>query len=101
MTQNMKDLQECVATMRDGSKSFFAASRILPQRVRDPATALYAFCRITDDIADAVDAEPDAIPKLRERLDRIYQVRQMIFQLIALYRLSLKNLIYPSAYRSH
>ena len=73
MTQNMKDLQECVATMRDGSKSFFAASRILPQRVRDPATALYAFCRITDDVADAVDAQPDAIPKLRERLDRIYQ----------------------------
>ena len=56
MNQNAKDLQECVATMRDGSKSFFAASRILPQRVRDPATALYAFCRITDDVADAVDA---------------------------------------------
>jgi phytoene synthase len=73
MTQNMKDLQECIETMRDGSKSFFAASRILPQRVRDPATALYAFCRITDDVADAVDAQPDAIPKLRERLDRIYQ----------------------------
>ncbi len=73
MSQNIKDLQECVATMRDGSKSFFAASRILPQRVRDPATALYAFCRITDDVADAVDAEPDAILKLRERLDRIYQ----------------------------
>jgi hypothetical protein len=53
MSQNIKDLQECVATMRDGSKSFFAASRILPQRVRDPATALYAFCRITDDVADA------------------------------------------------
>ena len=69
----MQDLQECVETMRDGSKSFFAASRILPQRVRDPATALYAFCRITDDVADAVDAQPDAIPKLRERLDRIYQ----------------------------
>jgi len=72
MNQQARDLQECVATMRDGSKSFFAASRILPQRVRDPATALYAFCRITDDVADAVDAEPDAILKLRERLDRIY-----------------------------
>ncbi len=56
-----QDLNECVETMRDGSKSFFAASRVLPSRVRDPATALYAFCRITDDIADAADATEQSI----------------------------------------
>ena len=66
------DLNQCVETMRDGSKSFFAASRVLPSRVRDPATALYAFCRITDDIADAADATAESIHTLRERLDAIY-----------------------------
>ncbi|NCZ84538.1 MAG: phytoene/squalene synthase family protein, partial [Burkholderiaceae bacterium] len=67
-----EDLNECVETMRDGSKSFFAASRVLPSRVRDPATALYAFCRITDDIADAADATEQSIITLQERLDAIY-----------------------------
>ncbi len=67
-----EDLSRCVKTMRDGSKSFFAASRVLPSRVRDPATALYAFCRITDDIADAVDATEQSIHQLRARLDAIY-----------------------------
>lgn len=67
-----QDLNECVETMRDGSKSFFAASRVLPSRVRDPATALYAFCRITDDIADAADATEQSIVTLQERLDAIY-----------------------------
>jgi phytoene/squalene synthetase len=28
------DLQACVEMMRGGSKSFFAASKLLPQRVR-------------------------------------------------------------------
>ena len=38
--------------MRGGSKSFFAASRILPRRVRAPSIALYAFCRLADDAID-------------------------------------------------
>lgn len=57
--------------MRGGSKSFFAASGLLPERVRIPAIALYAFCRVAD---DAVDLDPDeaAVDKLRARLDAIY-----------------------------
>ncbi len=69
------DLNQCVETMRDGSKSFFAASRVLPSRVRDPATALYAFCRITDDIADAADATEQSIELLKQRLNAIYEGR--------------------------
>jgi phytoene synthase len=69
------DLNQCVETMRDGSKSFFAASRVLPSRVRDPATALYAFCRITDDIADAADANEQSIESLRARLEAIYSAK--------------------------
>lgn len=36
------------------------------------ATALYAFCRITDDIADDGNATLDSIDELRERLDNAY-----------------------------
>ena len=44
-----KALQACTELMRGGSKSFFAAARVLPERIRAPATALYAFCRVADD----------------------------------------------------
>ena len=42
----------CRAAIRTGSLSFHAASRLLPPRVRDPALALYAFCRLADDEVD-------------------------------------------------
>jgi 15-cis-phytoene synthase len=56
-----------------GSTSFAAAARLLPRRVRDPATAVYAFCRIADDLIDGVGAHPDAVDALRMRLDRVYE----------------------------
>lgn len=70
------DLAACQALLRAGSKTFSAASRLLPVRVREPATALYAFCRVAD---DAIDAQPDAteatVDGLRERLARAYAGR--------------------------
>jgi phytoene synthase len=66
------DLATCEAMMRDGSKSFFAAAAILPRRVRRPAIALYAFCRMADDVVDACGAEPGAVAVLHERLARAY-----------------------------
>jgi 15-cis-phytoene synthase len=60
------------ALMRTGSKSFFAASLLLPQRVRAPATALYAYCRLADDAID-LGADPRAaVAELSRRLDAIY-----------------------------
>ena len=53
-------------------RSFFAASLLLPRKVRDPASVLYAFCRLADDAVD-VDARPDALSQLRQRLDRAYR----------------------------
>jgi phytoene synthase len=48
----------------------------LPVRVREPATVLYAFCRVAD---DAVDATPGAtlatVDALRARLDAVYSGR--------------------------
>lgn len=66
------DLQACHALMRGGSKTFFAASRVLPARVRAPAAALYAFCRVADDAIDLVDDKHAALADLRQRLDAIY-----------------------------
>ncbi len=66
------DLEECIALMQDGSKTFFAASRLLPQRVRPYAIALYAFCRVADDLVDHAQAGDTPLIELRERLDAIY-----------------------------
>ena len=46
------DLAACRALLRNGSRSFLAASRLLPRGVRDDAVALYAFCRVADDAID-------------------------------------------------
>lgn len=66
------DLAACRRLLRAGSKSFYAASLLLPRAVRDPACALYAFCRIADDAVDIDDGGLAAIARLRDRLDRVY-----------------------------
>lgn len=69
------DLSACRALMRGGSKSFFAASLLLPARLRAPATALYAFCRLADDAIDMGTDAPAAMRDLQARLDSIYAGR--------------------------
>jgi phytoene synthase len=61
--------------MRGGSKSFFAASLLLPSRVRAPATALYAFCRLADDEIDLGSDPTQAVRGLHLRLDALYAGR--------------------------
>jgi 15-cis-phytoene synthase len=69
------DLNACRALMRGGSKTFFAASLLLPTRVRAPASALYAYCRLADDAIDE-GADPHlAMSLLQHRLDGIYAGR--------------------------
>jgi phytoene synthase len=74
------DLQACRALMRGGSKTFFAASRLLPARVRVPAIALYAFCRVADDAIDLSDDRNAALAVLMQRLDDIYAQRPQPFE---------------------
>ncbi len=69
------DLDHCRAAIRTGSLSFHAASRLLPTRVRDPALALYAFCRLADDAVDDSDDKAPAVLSLRDRLDLVYAGR--------------------------
>ena len=66
------DLDHCRASIRTGSYSFHAASRLLPARVRDPALVLYAFCRLADDAVDETEAKASAVLRLRDRLDLCY-----------------------------
>lgn len=62
------DLAACGRIIRDGSKSFHAASLLLPREVRAAAYALYAFCRVADDAVDE-GAEPRAaLQDIRRRL---------------------------------
>ena len=65
----------CRAAIRTGSKSFHAASLLLPRKVRDPAIALYAFCRLADDAVDLSNGKPKALARLRARLDAAYAGR--------------------------
>ena len=87
----------CRRLIRHGSHSFFLSSLLLPRSVALPATALYAFCRVADDMIDgptdaaaaaaraagtsvreAVARAADergtraAVAELSDRLDRIY-----------------------------
>ena len=71
----VEDMAACRAMIRTGSLSFHAASKLLPARVRDPALALYAFCRVADDDVDEVQDKAHAVLRLRERLDLIYAGR--------------------------
>jgi phytoene synthase len=66
------DRAACRAALRKGSRSFHAAALLLPRRVREPATALYAFCREADDAVDLGGGGDDALDDLHRRLDLIY-----------------------------
>ncbi len=59
-------------TIRTGSRSFHAASRLLPAQVRSRAFALYAFCRDCDDLIDVHSAGEAGLVNLRGRLARAY-----------------------------
>ena len=69
------DRAACRAMIRTGSRSFFAASLLLPAQVRDAAYALYAFCRLSDDMVDEHAGAADAIAGLRRRLELAYAGR--------------------------
>lgn len=64
------DLEACRDLLRAGSRSFDAAARLLPASVRDPAVALYAFCRVADDAIDTGGG--GRLGWLRERLALVY-----------------------------
>ena len=51
----------CLGIMEVHSKSFYFASRFLPSDQRQSVAALYAFCRLADDIVDESDLSANEI----------------------------------------
>ncbi len=76
-TLDPADMDACRALLKGGSRTFHAASKVLPRRVSDPAIALYAFCRLADDAVDLGDDRTAAVERLKERLDRVYRGQPM------------------------
>ena len=66
------DLAECARLLATGSRTFAMAARLMPTRLRDAATALYAFCRVADDAIDGNNGDAQAVTRLHARLDAIY-----------------------------
>lgn len=83
LARQQRDLNECVELMRGGSKTFFAASRLLPARMRSASIALYAFCRVADDLVDNCATEgrsvQQSLVQLKERLDAVYAGQPQAF----------------------
>jgi len=71
------DIAACRAELATGSRTFYAASLMLPREIRDAATALYAFCRQADDAVDLDGGRAEAVARLRLRLDRAYAGRPL------------------------
>ena len=67
-----KDMAHCEEAIRHGSLSFHAASKALPKDVRNPALALYAFCRLADDEVDLKADKLTALKALQARMDEAY-----------------------------
>lgn len=63
------DLAYCHEILKRGSKSFHAAGRLLPQKIRDDAAAIYAFCRLTD---DAIDSDEGRLDEIKNRVHGLY-----------------------------
>ncbi len=66
------DIIRCHEAIKKGSQSFYAASKLLPKHVRDPAVVLYAFCRFADDEVDEGDGGLAALDNLKHRLKLVY-----------------------------
>ncbi|WP_428483587.1 presqualene diphosphate synthase HpnD [Rhodopila sp.] len=72
------DLAAVETVVRGAGTSFYHGMRVLPPDRRHAMYAIYAFCRIVDDIADEAGALPDKIRALaawRGRIAGLYQGR--------------------------
>jgi presqualene diphosphate synthase len=65
------DLNAVEALVRQAGTSFYRGMRVLPPDRRHAMYAIYAFCRIVDDIADEDGALPDKLLRLAEWRARV------------------------------
>ncbi|MEZ4436373.1 MAG: phytoene/squalene synthase family protein [bacterium] len=93
-------IAQCSRTIREHSKSFALASRLLPARARDEAVVLYAWCRYAD---DAVDEAPPgeqaaALARLEAELDAIYRGEAMRDPVLAAFAALVRRRAIPELY---
>ena len=69
------DRRACQRLLREGSRSFYAASLLLPIRVRHDAAAVYAWCRVADHAVDKTDQPAVGLESTRSGLERVYEGR--------------------------
>ncbi|HEX4932846.1 MAG TPA: squalene/phytoene synthase family protein, partial [Gemmatimonadaceae bacterium] len=62
------DAQSCERILRTHSRTFYLASLFLPPEKRRGALALYAFCRLADDIVDDATMRGTSPDEIRRRL---------------------------------
>ena len=82
MTTSRAELvEQAHATIRKGSKSFAAASRLFDRETREKVWLLYAWCRRCDDLADAQDhgGELGDQSEARARLATIRKLTEQAF----------------------
>lgn len=62
--------RECAEIIKHHSKSFYFSARLLPAAKRTSIMALYAFCRLSDDLVDEADGDGDKqVARQRARAD--------------------------------
>ncbi|MEM1436469.1 MAG: phytoene/squalene synthase family protein [Pseudomonadota bacterium] len=66
------DLAYCQRLLAGGSRSFYLAGKLLPAASLNAVTALYAFCRVADDLVDDAEDSARELDRLGERLNRVY-----------------------------
>jgi phytoene synthase len=90
------DLDAVEALVRRAGTSFYRGMRVLPPDRRHAMYAIYAFCRIVDDIADEPGAFAEKLPELqawRRRVAGLYRgeadgaVARVLVRAIAAFRL--------------
>ncbi len=73
MNNTLEDsYQVCLDWMEKHSKSFYFASRFLPEEQRKSVAALYAVCRLSDDIVDEAK-EGVTFDQINHELDKLKQ----------------------------
>jgi phytoene synthase len=72
----LEDLRAVEAIVRTAGTSFYRGMRVLPPERRHAMYAIYAFCRIVDDIADEPGELAEKLPRLaawRNRIAGLYR----------------------------
>lgn len=76
--------QQGRASIKAGSKSFALASKVLPPRIRDDASMLYAWCRYCDDVIDGQEMGHGQILDYRDgQGDRLEVLRTQTTEALA------------------